>query len=301
MYLHVTRIQVKHVVGEIDDKSERVPRYFEVVGGRENFEFYKRTGTRYSCYLPLQWRHNGLDSVSNHQPHHCLLSRWFGRRSKKTSKLLITGLCAGNSPVNGEFPAQMASNAENISIWWRHHATPYTQHHEMRKSALKGSLIYYEGNPIHWLWMLPYWRNCHRWLYRKLLFWHLSVQSVLKMLLTRYFPSQCWCKTNNCNTPHSSHPKWIMTLSYILKSWLISEYSVISSQVWFIVWQKIYDKMGTSNTLLTHSRVRKYSAKVHTINKRILIRCQGHAAVLWNSLCVCISHGSNQLLHKCVN
>ena len=22
----------------------------------------------------------------------------------------------------GEFPAQMASNVENISIWWRHHA-----------------------------------------------------------------------------------------------------------------------------------------------------------------------------------
>ena len=28
---------------------------------------------------------------------------------------------AGNSPVTGEFPAQMASNAENVSIWWRHH------------------------------------------------------------------------------------------------------------------------------------------------------------------------------------
>ena len=27
----------------------------------------------------------------------------------------------GNSPVTGEFPAQMASNAENVSIWWRHH------------------------------------------------------------------------------------------------------------------------------------------------------------------------------------
>ena len=25
--------------------------------------------------------------------------------------------------VAGEFPAQMASNAENVSIWWRHHAT----------------------------------------------------------------------------------------------------------------------------------------------------------------------------------
>ena len=26
-----------------------------------------------------------------------------------------------NSPVTGEFPAQKASNAENASIWWRHH------------------------------------------------------------------------------------------------------------------------------------------------------------------------------------
>ena len=43
------------------------------------------------------------------------------RWSKKTSKLRVTGLCEGNSPVSGEFPAQMASNAENVSIWWRHH------------------------------------------------------------------------------------------------------------------------------------------------------------------------------------
>ena len=27
----------------------------------------------------------------------------------------------GILPVTGEFPAQMASNAENASIWWRHH------------------------------------------------------------------------------------------------------------------------------------------------------------------------------------
>ena len=45
----------------------------------------------------------------------------FRRRSKKTSKLCVTGLCVGNSPWTGEFPAQMASNAENVSIWWRHH------------------------------------------------------------------------------------------------------------------------------------------------------------------------------------
>ena len=38
------------------------------------------------------WRHNGCDGVSNH---------------------------AGA----GEFPAQMASNAENVSIWWCHHVS----------------------------------------------------------------------------------------------------------------------------------------------------------------------------------
>ena len=27
----------------------------------------------------------------------------------------------GNSPVTGEFTAQMASNAENVFTWWRHH------------------------------------------------------------------------------------------------------------------------------------------------------------------------------------
>ena len=73
----------------------------------------------------LRWRHNGCDSVSNHQPRHYPLNRLFGCRSKKTSKLPVTGLCAGNSPGTGEFPAQMASNAENVSIWWRHHDSGY--------------------------------------------------------------------------------------------------------------------------------------------------------------------------------
>ena len=75
---------------------------------------------------PLQWRYNGCDSVSNHQPHDCLLSRLFRRRSKKSSKPRVTGHCAVNSPVTGEFPAQMASNAENVSIWGRHHVVERT-------------------------------------------------------------------------------------------------------------------------------------------------------------------------------
>ena len=88
--------------------------------------YWNRIQISYRSYIfgvasPLQWRHNGHDDVSNHQHHHRLLSRLFGRRSKKTSKLRVAGLCAGNSPGTGEFPAQMASNAENVSIWWRHH------------------------------------------------------------------------------------------------------------------------------------------------------------------------------------
>ena len=68
----------------------------------------------------LQWRHYERDGVSNHQSYDCLLNRLFRRRSKKTPKLRVTGLCAGSSPVTGEFPAQMASNAENVSILLRH-------------------------------------------------------------------------------------------------------------------------------------------------------------------------------------
>ena len=71
--------------------------------------------------IALQWRHNGHDSVSNHQPHDCYLNRLFRRRWKKTPKLRVTGLCAENSPGTGEFPAHVASYAENVSIWWRHH------------------------------------------------------------------------------------------------------------------------------------------------------------------------------------
>ena len=67
------------------------------------------------------WRHNEGEGVSNHQPHDCLLNRLFKAHIKGTSKLRVTGLCEGNSPVNSEFHAQRASNAENVSIWWRHH------------------------------------------------------------------------------------------------------------------------------------------------------------------------------------
>ena len=94
-------------------------------------------------WVTLQWRHDGHDGVLNHQPHQCLLNRLFRRRSKKTSKLCVTGLCA----VTGEFPAQRVSNAENVSIWWRHHD------HRHSKSLL---LLYVPSRvPICFLWLSP--------------------------------------------------------------------------------------------------------------------------------------------------
>ena len=91
--------------------------------------------SRYS--IPLQWRHNGRDCVSNHQSHDCLHNRLFRHRSKKKWKLRATGLCAGNSPVTGEFPAQMTNDVDNVSIWWRHHAIKITKSQEILEHTKK--------------------------------------------------------------------------------------------------------------------------------------------------------------------
>ena len=72
------------------------------------------SGIRYNNILLrskmiLQWRHNGRDGVPNHQSRDCLPNRLLRHRSKKTSKLRVTGLCAGNSPVTGEFHLMTSS------------------------------------------------------------------------------------------------------------------------------------------------------------------------------------------------
>ena len=71
---------------------------------------------------PSQCRHNECDGVSNHQPQDRLLNRLFKAQIKENIKAPRHWLCEVNSPVTGEFPTQMASNAEYVSIWWRHHA-----------------------------------------------------------------------------------------------------------------------------------------------------------------------------------
>ena len=69
---------------------------------------------------PLRWRHDGHDGVSNHQPHHCLLNRLFECTSKKTSKLRVTGLCAGNSPHKWPVTRKMFPFDDVITHWHSH-------------------------------------------------------------------------------------------------------------------------------------------------------------------------------------
>ena len=67
-------------------------------GRKRRYFFLIFRAINYLISHSLHWRHNDHGGVSNHQPHDCLLNRLFSRRSKKTSKLRVTGLCAGKSP-----------------------------------------------------------------------------------------------------------------------------------------------------------------------------------------------------------
>ena len=72
----------------------------------------------------LQWHHNGRDIVSNHQPHHpTVYSTVYSdadQRKHQSSASLAFVREIHRGPTD-EFPTEMASNAENVSIWWRHH------------------------------------------------------------------------------------------------------------------------------------------------------------------------------------
>ena len=82
----------------------------------------------------------------------CLFSRLFWFTSKKTSKLRVIGLCEGNSPVTIEFPAQKASNAEKVPIWWRHHGghvylRPVSPYHGSLARYVKLRVVHAPGMP----------------------------------------------------------------------------------------------------------------------------------------------------------
>ena len=85
--------------------------------------------------LIYHYSHNERDGDSNHRRLDCLLNRLFIRRPRKTSKPRVTGLCEGNSPVTGEFPAPrpVTHLQEHIRTWWKlisctHHTSPVGIH-----------------------------------------------------------------------------------------------------------------------------------------------------------------------------
>ena len=89
------------------------------------------SAVHHRCWLfSLRWRHNDHAGVSNHQPHGCLLNRLFRRKSKKTSKLRVTGLLCGKftgdrwiSRTNGQlrgkcFHLMTSSCATLLPVLW---------------------------------------------------------------------------------------------------------------------------------------------------------------------------------------
>ena len=71
---------------------------------------------------PLEWRHTEQHGVSSHRHLDCLLSfvQPFFQHINENTKARWHWPLWGNPPLIGGFSSQRASNAENVSISWRH-------------------------------------------------------------------------------------------------------------------------------------------------------------------------------------
>ena len=223
----------------------------------------------------LQWRHEH-NCVSDHQPHDCLLKRLFGRRSKKTSKLRVTGLCTGNSPGTGEFPAQMASNAENVSIWWRHHDIALAWWYwgpVMRSNhsvlSFSDSLFYLnnivlriEAEILSFRWKF------HRCLHKKLSKLQLLMQQVMKILFwqLQFMKGRCF-------------PNFEALISMLTRIWLFSSW---------ITWCKLYHVIVKRLNGNISTKFSSFAAKEDIIFTRGQFWPSG-IVVACVCLCVCVS------------
>ena len=131
----------------------------------------------------VQWRHNKRYGVSNHRRIDCLLTFFSGVDQRKNQSnmlryktcldtkpvlyqdrfcsltLYVTGLCVGNSPVTGEFPAQRASNAEKVSVWWRYH-----ERYSPRAVQWCGYMCECILCTVIFVWLMQHWRY-QSWLF----------------------------------------------------------------------------------------------------------------------------------------
>ena len=210
----------------------------------------------------LQWRYNGRNDVSNHQPHPCLRNRSWAQIKENTKAPRHWPLC-GNSSVTGEFPTQKASNAENVSIWWRHHVLarhPFAQ--IMHATSWHGHTFRITG-PFQ---LLPNWgvlcqkqvswagtsNYIPQYLWDVITSpWYLLVaerssivQRILRLNSTAGLMDHLihsWCKLNECH------------VCKIINDWLVTKISIItpySFQFCTWLWKRIaiYPDVNNCNT-----------------------------------------------------
>ena len=125
-FSQVMLFYISRCVPKLEANSVVVPEFTS----RDNEHCWWSSLRKHSCLQSvqlrhtLQWRHNERNGVSNHRRLECCILNHLLRPDQRKHWLRVTGLCVGNSPETSEFPAQRASNAENVSIWWRHHGPP---------------------------------------------------------------------------------------------------------------------------------------------------------------------------------
>ena len=78
-------------------------------------------GQSVSLCNTLQWRHNGRVKRLKSPASRLFTQSFIQTQIKENIKAPHHWPLCGNSPGPGEFLAQMASYAENFSIWWPHH------------------------------------------------------------------------------------------------------------------------------------------------------------------------------------
>ena len=129
--------------------------------------------------LSLQRRHNGRNGISNHWCVHCLLSCLFRRRSKKISKLRVTGLCEGNSQVTGKNSSHKGPETQKMfpkiddvimSAWWQH--WQIASHPHLQATCLQTdilleivflTILFYETWNLYIIFICPHWYVAGSW------------------------------------------------------------------------------------------------------------------------------------------
>ena len=157
---------------------------------------------------------------------------------KENIKLRITSICAGNSSVTGGFPAQMASNTEIVSIWWRRHAS----------NLFVMQFISIICCPCYWAGLIVF-------------HWHLSASR--GQVMSRHPTEKClvadlfWFQTNtvdhsNVNTVHTLNAKLSHSHACRWPNTVETLYSTIYYSKYFI--KLNIDKSTLYVALWTHKR-----------------------------------------------